>query len=39
MIVKDAERSGTLLDLRLMTACLLGYAHFLKFQKIQSIGE
>jgi len=34
VIVKDAEYSGTLSDLRLTTACLLGYAGFLRFQEI-----
>ena len=30
-IVQDAEGSGTLADLRLATACLLGFSGFLRF--------
>ena len=33
-IVQDAERSGTLSDLRLTTACLLGFAGFLRFDEL-----
>ena len=33
-IVADANGSGTLLDLRLATACLLGFAGFFLFQEI-----
>ena len=33
-IVKDAERSGTLGDLRLATACLLGFSGFLRFSEL-----
>ena len=33
-IVQDAERSGTLSDLRLATACLLGFAGFLRFDEL-----
>ena len=33
-IVKDADRSGTLLDLRLATACLLGFSGFLRFSEL-----
>ena len=33
-IVQDAERSGTLSDLRLAMACLLGFAGFLWFDEL-----
>ena len=33
-IVQDAERSGSLSDLRLATACLLGFAGFLRFDEL-----
>ena len=33
-IVQDAERSGSLSDLRLATACLLGFAAFLRFYEL-----
>ena len=33
-MVLDAERSGTLSDLRLTTACVLGYAGFLRFSEL-----
>ena len=32
--VQDAERSGTLSDLRLATACLLGFTGFLQFDEL-----
>ena len=32
-IVEDAERSGSLSDLRLATACLLGFSVFCVLQK------
>ena len=35
-VVRDAERSGSLSDLRLATACVLGYAGFLRFNKPHS---
>ena len=33
-IVDDAEKSGALSDLRLATACLLGFAGFLRFDEL-----
>ena len=33
-IVQDAEKSGTLADLRLATACLLGFSGFLRFSEL-----
>ena len=33
-IVQDAERSGSLLDLRLATACQLGFVGFLWFDEL-----
>ena len=33
-IVDDAEKSGTLSDLRLATACLLEFAGFLRFDEL-----
>ena len=33
-IVRDAEGSGTLSDLRLATACLLGFSGFLRFSEL-----
>jgi len=33
-IVSDAERSGRLTDLRLATACLLGFSGFLRFDEL-----
>ena len=33
-IVQDAERSGTLSDLRLTTACLLSFASFMWFDEL-----
>ena len=33
-IVLDAEGSGTLADLRLATACLLGFSGFLRFSEL-----
>ena len=33
-IVQDAERSGTLPDLRLATTCLLGFASFMWFDEL-----
>ena len=33
-IVRDADRSGTLADLRLATACLLGFSGFLRFSEL-----
>ena len=36
-IVDDAERSGSLADLRLATACVIGYAAFLRFNELVHI--
>ena len=36
-MVKDAEKSHSLTDLRLVTACLLAYAGFLQFNELVSI--
>ena len=36
-IVQDAERSGSLSDLRLATACLLGFAAFLRFDELMHL--
>ena len=33
-IVDEAEKSGSLSDLRLATACLLGFAGFLRFDEL-----
>ena len=33
-IVKDADRSGSLMDLRLATACLLAFSGFLRFSEL-----
>ena len=33
-VVKDAEQSGSLSDLRLATACVLAYAAFLRFSEL-----
>ena len=33
-VVRDAELSGSLSDLRLATACVLGYAAFLRFSEL-----
>ena len=33
-IVQDAEKSGTLTDLHLATACLLGFSGFLRFSEL-----
>ena len=36
-IVSDAQQSGTLMDLRLATACLLGFAGFLCFNELVNL--
>ena len=36
-VVRDAERSGSLSDLRLATACVLGYAGFLRFSELVNL--
>ena len=36
-MVEDAQRSGTLSDLRLATACLLSFAGFLRFSELVNI--
>ena len=33
-VVRDAEQSGSLSDLRLATSCVLGYAAFLRFSEL-----
>jgi len=33
-IVRDAEKSGRLTDLRLATACLFGFSGFLRFDEL-----
>ena len=37
-MVEDANKNPSLADLRLMTACLLAYAGFLRFNELVNIG-